>query len=314
MKNWWRRSSSLRSPEAAGRSPAPGSARSLGAGGAARPTGVVDAHVHVFPPELIRERATYLARDPWFATLYGSPEARMVTADEAVAHMDETGVALSVIFGFAFADQGLCRMVNDYVLDAVRFHPARLVGLACVSPAAAGAEAELVRCLDGGMRGCGELAPDGQDLVEAGTGGLVALAGCLRERGLPLLVHANEPVGHQYPGKGRFTPAACFALAHALPGTTIVFAHLGGGLFVYETMPEVRKILADVFYDTAAVPYLYGPEVYKVAIASAGPEKLIFGSDFPLLSPARYREGLDVLEPAQRLAVEAGNARRVFGL
>ena len=47
------------------------------------------------------------------------------------------------------------------------------------------------------------------------------------------------------------------ALAQAYPGLTIVFAHLGGGLFLYETMPEVRNVLAGVYYDTAAVPYLY---------------------------------------------------------
>jgi len=266
---------------------------------------------------MIRDRTAYLDRDTRFAALYRSPEAAMATADEVVAQMDEVGVDISVMVGFPFADQGLCRMTNDYLIEAVAEYPERLVGLACVAPGAPGARAELERCLDTGLIGCGELAPDGDRLDDGTPGrsrGLVEIGGCLRERGRPLLVHASEPIGHRYPGKGRFTPEACFDLAAACPGTTIVFAHMGGGLFLYETMPEVRRALADVYYDTAAVPYLYGPGIYQAAASTAGPHKVIFGSDYPLLSPARYAEGLREFDPAAWQMVRADNARRVFGL
>jgi predicted TIM-barrel fold metal-dependent hydrolase len=291
--------------------------------------GLVDAHVHIFPPEIIRERETYLRRDAWFSSLYESPKARMVTADETVAHMDPNGVGMSVVFGFAFRDPGLCSLVNDYVIESVRRHPDRLAGLACVSPDAPGAVAELERCLDAGLHGCGELMPDGQGFWRGGSAGvggraaarrtpasegLAAVARCLEERNLPLLVHANEPVGHEYRGKGGFTPEACFALARAHPALAIVFAHMGGGLFLYELMPEVRVALANVHYDTSAVPYLYGPDVYAVAVSCAGEGKLIFGSDYPLLSPGRYLEGLNALAPTAREAALSGNARKVFGL
>lgn len=293
---------------------------------AAAGSGPVDAHVHVFPPEVIREREAYLGRDAWFGALYGSPEARMVDADEVVAQMDGTGVEVSVVFGFAFRDQGLCRMINDYVIEAVSRHPGRLAGLACVSPGAPGAVAELERCLDAGLRGCGELMPDGQGFGGSlgaparARGGarapedLAAISRCLEERGLPLLIHANEPVGHHYPGKGRFTPEACFALAQDHPALTIVLAHMGGGLFLYELMPEVRTALARVYYDTSAVPYLYGPDVYAVAVSCAGEGKLIFGSDYPLLSPGRYFEGLGGLAPGARAATLGHTARKVFRL
>lgn len=279
--------------------------------------GLVDVHVHVFPPELVGDRTMCLQRDEHFCALYSSPKAAMSSAGDVLAHMDEVGVDMSVLVGFPFADQGLCRLVNDHILEAVREHPERFAGLACVAPDAPGARAELERCLDGGLRGCGELAPQNSGVDEAGSAfgpGMQAIAGCLRERGLPLLVHASEPVGHQYPGKGRFTPEVCYEFARSHPGLSIVLAHMGGGLFLYEAMPEVRRVLADVCYDTAAVPYLYRPEVYDAALASAGPDKFMFGSDYPLLSPARYREGLERLVSPAREAVESGNARRVFGL
>ena len=310
MKTSWKRSSSPPLPDA-------GEGCTASGAGAPAAGGLVDAHVHVFPSEMILNREAYLERDARFNALHSSPKAPMVTADEVVEHMDDSGVDLCVLVGFAFADQGLCRMVNDCVLEAVARYPGRLAGLACVAPGAPGARTELERCLDAGLRGCGELAPDGRDLGDGrprGGDGLAAAAGCLRERDLPLLVHASEPLGHQYRGKGRFTPEDCFALAQAHPGLTIVLAHMGGGLFLYEMMPEVRQTLADVFYDTAAVPYLYGPEIYEVAVSAAGPEKFIFGSDYPLLDPRRYVNGLERLDPSARAAVQDGNARKVFKL
>ena len=35
-------------------------------------------------------------------------------------------------------------------------------------------------------------------------------------------------------------------------------------------------------------PFLYDPEIYRHAVEIAGVDKILFGSDFPLLKPARY--------------------------
>ena len=104
------------------------------------------------------------------------------------------------------------------------------------------------------------------------------------------------------------------ALAQAYPGLKLVLSHLGGGTFLYEAMPEVRAILADVAYDTAAIPYLYSPRIYEVAAAAVGAHKLLFGSDYPLLDPVRCAEGIDRLSVEEQESVLAGNARRIFGL
>jgi predicted TIM-barrel fold metal-dependent hydrolase len=286
--------------------------RDASAGCGLPPLSLVDAHVHVFPPDLIRRREACLGSDPRFDSMYSAPKARMATVEEVLEHMDESGAELSIIFGFAFRDQGLCRETNDYVIEAVRSDPSRLAGLACVSTASPDAVKELERCLDAGLRGCGELAPASGDHEELSK--LAPIAHCLGERGLPLMVHASEPVGHEYPGKGRFTPEACVALARTYPGLDLVLSHLGGGVFLYELMPEVRESLARVCYDTAAAPYLYSSRVYEVALLAVGPKKLIFGSDYPLLQPMRYAKELEHMSPEHQEAVRAGNARRVFKL
>ena len=90
---------------------------------------VVDVHVHVFSPEVIAERERYLDRDEWFSRLYTDPTSRMVTGERVLEEMDANDVAVSVIFGFAFRDQALCRETNDYVLELVRAYPDRFIGL-----------------------------------------------------------------------------------------------------------------------------------------------------------------------------------------
>ncbi|MHB9149004.1 MAG: amidohydrolase family protein [Thermoleophilia bacterium] len=275
---------------------------------------IVDVHVHIFSPEVIRERQLYTKKDTWFRTLYADPASRMVSFERVLEEMDSTGVDRSVIFGFAYHDQGLCRETNDYVIEAVRAHPDRFTGLACVSPEMPGALRELERCLDSGLHGCGELFPDGQEFSLEDSAGLDAIAGVLAERGLPLNIHANEPVGHEYPGKGANTPGPCYEFARRHPELTIVLAHLGGGLFVYEMMSEVRRVLANVYYDTSASPYLYGRDIYSVVAATAGPRKLLFGSDYPLLSPGRYLRETEDLDRTLRRAIFGGNAVSVLGL
>lgn len=275
---------------------------------------MIDAHVHLFSPGVIAARVEHLDCDDWFCALYTDPKSRMVPFERVIEEMDATGVDRSVVFGFAYRDQGRCRDTNDYVIEAVRTHPDRFIGLACVSPEVPGAIPELERCFDAGLVGCGELFPDGQRFDLAESRGLDEVAGVLTERGLPLNMHSNEPVGHKYPGKGEATPGPCYDFASRHPDLVTIFAHMGGGLFFYEMMAEPRRVLTNVYYDTSAVPYLYRRDVYSVAATAAGPEKLLFGSDFPLISPRRYLEDTFDLDPTIRAAIFGRNAASVFGL
>ena len=89
---------------------------------------IIDFHTHIFPPEIVENRGRYLGKDDWFGQLYSDPQARLVTAESLVAEMEAAGVDMAVTFGFAWADLGLCRAINDYILDAVAHYPEHLIG------------------------------------------------------------------------------------------------------------------------------------------------------------------------------------------
>ncbi|HKS70694.1 MAG TPA: amidohydrolase family protein, partial [Ktedonobacterales bacterium] len=259
------------------------------------------------------------ARDAWFGALYGDPRAKMATAEELVASMAASGVDVSVAFPFGWRDPGLAEECNSYVLEAMRRFPGRIIGLAAVQPlSGARAVAELARCAAGGMPGFGELMPHGQGYQLSDTRLLAPLVEAAEALGLFCLTHTSEPVGHLYQGKGDVTPPELQAFILAFPRLRIVAAHWGGGFPFYTLMPEVLQAATNVWYDSAASLYLYRPEVFPVVAQSAGIEKILFGSDFPLIRQGRMLEytrtsGLSEADLARVLGGNAAALLRASG-
>jgi uncharacterized protein len=277
---------------------------------------IVDFHTHIFPPEIIRLRERFSERDAWFAELYAHPRAKMATADDLVDSMNVDGVDASVAFPFGWSDPGLIEECNSYVIQAMRDHPGRVVGLAAVQPLAGPrAIRELERCARAGMPGFGELMPHGQGYDLGDVALLAPLVEAAQALDLFALTHASEPVGHTYLGKGDVSLPALHRFLAAFPTLKVVAAHWGGGFPFYELMPEVRALAAHLWYDSAASAYLYRPEVFATVALAAGARKVLWGSDFPLLGQRRMLEyaragGLS----ADDLALVLGeNARELLG-
>ena len=286
---------------------------------------IVDFHTHVFPPQVREQREEYLRKDATFRELYGERRSKLASAEELLHSMDEAGVDVSVVVGFAWGEMDLCRRTNDYILEAAGRSGGRLVPFCCVPPQDGDeARSEVQRCAAAGARGLGELRPEpaeglrpwnqGYDLADGDEADLLAWASSAHD--LPLLLHVSEPVGHRYPGKRGLELPSLYRFLESFPGVTVVAAHWGGGLPFYALMPEVKGALASTFFDTAASPLLYDPLIYRRAIDFVGAGRILFASDFPLLSQGRclaqVREaGLD--EEEQRLIL-GENARRLLRL
>ena len=179
-------------------------------------------------------------------------------------------------------------------MDAVERYPQRLIGLCCIDPYSRQAVPEVVRCLDGGLSGIGELAFYQSGIDDTTLDILTPLMKICHEKDLPVLIHTNEPVGHTYPGKTPNTLKQIYNLVNRFPENRIVLAHWGGGIFFFNLLKkEVKESLKNVYFDTAASPFLYDPSIYQVAIQTIGSKKILFGSDFPLLKPARYFKELE---------------------
>jgi len=276
---------------------------------------IIDFHTHVLPPRIKNDRAPYLARDPAFAAIYNSDKARIATADDLIDAMDRDSVDFSVIVNYGWSTHELCAEINDYILESVARYPGRLAGFCAVAYCDDKQSlAEIERCARGGARGIGELRPDIQSPDFADKAAMGPFVTALRRHGLVLLVHASEPVGHAYPGKGTATPGRLYPFIADFPNLPIVCAHWGGGLPFYALMPEVRQALENVYFDTAASPFLYRPEVYRLVSELVGGDRVLFGSDYPLMPAGRLLREIEAsgLDAGARDEILDGNARRLL--
>lgn len=277
---------------------------------------IVDFHTHIFPPRFNEYREEYVARDPLFARIYAKPNAKIASCEDLIAIMDEEGIDRSVILNANWSSLELCQETNDHILESISRYPDRLVGFCSLPPKAEEAAiAELERCIRGGIRGIGELRPDFHGLVRGDEAVMDPIFEVALRHRLMLLVHASEPVGHEYAGKQKITPDVLEKLINRFPDMTIICAHWGGGLPFYALMPEVAEALKNVFFDSSASPYLYRPEIFRHVAEIAGVEKILFGSDYPLMLPSRVMKqlrSLDMGEEAEALIL-GGNARRLLG-
>jgi len=278
---------------------------------------IIDFHTHVFSPKINQDRLRHIDRDPLFALLYSRPQAKLATAEELIASMDKTGVEISVILNAGWTTNELCRETNDYILESIARYSKRLIGFCTVQPKSIDAAvAEIERCARAGARGIGEMRPDIQSFDLTDEEVMTPFVAALRQHKLILLTHASEPVGHDYRGKGAITPDVLYPFSTRYPDVPLVCAHWGGGLPFYALMPEVKQAMKNVYFDTAASPFLYSPQIYRRVADLVGADRILFGTDYPLLSPTRLLDEINTtdLSEAEKRLILSENARRLLGL
>ncbi len=278
---------------------------------------VIDFHTHIVPPRIKQNREDYATADRGFAAIFSDPKAKLATADDLIAIMDKDGIDVSVVLNYGWKTQSLCVEINDYIMESVARFSRRLIGFCTVAlNAGDSALKELERCVRGGVKGIGEIRPD----IASGKGKVIEtirpLAEFVIKNNLILLTHASEPVGHQYPGKGKATPDLIYTLITAFPDLKIVCAHWGGGLPFYALMPEVKQAMKNVYFDTAASPFLYTSGVYNQVAQLIGEDKILFGSDYPLIPQRRFLKEIHALDLSENTKgkILAGNAQRLLGV
>lgn len=277
---------------------------------------IIDSHTHLFHGPVEQDRSPFFENEPEFKLLYDSPKSRITTAASLLDTMDTHGVDISVVSGFPWRNPDHARANNDAVIEAATRHPDRIRGLACFDAAWDEAAQEAERCIDAGLSGVGELAFYLSGIDDQAVNLLAPVMEVLRNKGnLPCMIHTNEPLGHPYPGKTPVTLEQIDNLAASFPENRIILAHWGGGILFYHIMKkEMKDRLKNIWYDTAASVFLYDPAVYDMAAAAGVIDKVLFGTDYPLLTPERYYKDLDAsqLSAPQKAMVLGENARRLY--
>ena len=146
------------------------------------------------------------------------------------------------------------------------------------------------------------------------------LWGAIEELGVPALFHTGQNgIGAGLPGgrgiKLRYSnPLLLDDVAADFPGLTVILAHPSVPWQAEAISMATHK--ANVFIDLSGWrPKYFPPELVRAA-AGMLHHKVLFGTDYPLISPERWLADFEELGvPAERHAgILKGNAARVLGL
>lgn len=273
---------------------------------------IIDFHTHIFPDKISAGREEYFS-DPGFRLLYSSGKSVISGPDKLIEYMNTMGIGLSVAMNFPWESEKMCSNHNDFMAETVLRYKGRIEGFGMVAPGSNSVAADVKRIKEAGLSGIGEIAFY-SSMSDKSWIFLDRIFENAADRELPVCIHVNEPLGHNYCGKYSTSFSRLYELIKNFPGLRIILSHWGGGILFYELMSEVQETFTNVYYDTAASPYLYRDDIYRIASEICGPEKIIFGSDFPLLAADRYLKGIEssIGDTASAEMILGGNALKLL--
>lgn len=255
-----------------------------------------------------------LAAQPWLASL--ARWTKQSFQDEwplarTLAAMDEGDVRLGLASAWVGPLGAL--ISNDEVAAAVRQAGGRLAGVGSVDiRRPMDAVREVRRCVrELGFVGI-RVLPWLWEVPPTDRRFYPVLAECC-ELGVPFCTQIGH-TGPLMPSEvGRPIPYID-QVAIDFPELVIVGGHIGYP-WTEETIAVATKH-PNVYIDTSAYTVARYPEALLRYLAAHGRKKVLFGSNYPMIAPAKALAGIDALglEPETRAAFLGGNAVRVFGL
>jgi hypothetical protein len=242
----------------------------------------------------------------------GHLRGRHYSPKDALTRMDRNGIERAVTLHFmtGLIDREDFRRANDYVLTAVKDHSDRFIGMCVVSPLHGQTACDEVRrCLDAGMSGVKFHADKhgGYSILSPGAADVLRV---IEPTGAVLFVHSDFH-------SRLCSPYQVAELARAFPTVRMILGHSGLDQERSGEAAQVVRDLPKVFLDTSQTPD--NPEaVYVASTKTVGPNRVVFGSDAPVISPevnlAKLRIAMECfgLEESVARAIVRGNAQRLL--
>ena len=254
------------------------------------------------------------AQDPIFDSLRRwtktRPPTDPVPVSLTIAAMDQAGVDKALICAWFGPDNVM--ISNDEVHEFVSEYPDRLIGVGSVDISRPmQAVAEIRRCVDElGFKAI-RVLPWLWDRPPTDRLFYPVYTTCC-DLDIPFCTQIGH-TGPLMPSEvGR--PIYLDRVALDFPELTIVGGHIG-----YPWTDEAVAVATKherVYIDTSAYTVKRYPAPLVEFLRGYGRSKVLFGSNYPMIAPAKALDGLDCLgldEEGQRLFL-AANAQRVFGL
>ncbi len=277
-------------------------------------------------------------------------------ADERLALMDEAGVDKAILRIPCWQEWltlDMCRAVNDRMMQDIKKHPDRFLGLAVVPPwGTRDALYEIERCIkDLGFAGVELAAHYGTMYLDEEE--FRPFFKKLNELNVPSCVH-HTPLPVDYRSLTRYTNqrrlfGRCVDQATAVgrelfsdlfeefPNLKLIHTMIGGGFFAFATLlappqsghkeemerftmggDKIRERLSKNVFFGISHANIWGKKQLECAVAVLGADHVLYGSSYPLrrewlVDGPAYVRSLDISEQDKELVL-GGNAARLFNI
>lgn len=277
---------------------------------------IIDAHVHLFPTvevgKMVLESIENNTGVGYYA--YGTPE-------EYLNDMKEANIDKGVLVNFAPDNQ--IKNTNFWTVAITRpgkNHPAKypqFIPFISVTPTMKGRSPveELQHKFKWGMKGL-KMHPVAQGFAPDDKR-MWPVYQWMVEHDLPITAHSGVNIDQ----KSHFgEPERWIPVLEEFKDLKLILAHLGNGF--WDQSVEIADKFPQVMFDTAiAISHIESPttlddEEAGDLIRTIGPERILFGSDYPWINPKKDIErikDLDISEKDKNLIL-GGNALRLFNL
>lgn len=282
-------------------------------------TRALDVHVHVEADEHGHLSLDQELMDASAAYFKGA-ESRTPTVDDLATRYRDSGMAAVVFTVDATTATGHPALSSEQIAESAARHNDVLIPFGSVDPYQGQAAIERAQNLvaDFGVRGF-KFHPSLQAFSPADPA-FGPLWAAIEELGVPALFHTGQNgIGAGLPGGRGITlrysnPLLLDDVAADFPGLTVILAHPSVPWQAEAISMATHK--ANVYIDLSGWrPKYVPPELVR---AAGGPlrHKVMFGSDYPLITPERWLADFDQLgiEAAYRPAIVKDTAARVLGL
>jgi predicted TIM-barrel fold metal-dependent hydrolase len=238
----------------------------------------IDFHTHAFHPKIAGKVLEQLEDH------YGISPVGTGQADDLLARLDAAGLDRAVVLAAATAPAQVIP-ANNWAMELKRTQP-RIVPFGTIHPGYPDCEGELDRLERAGIKGI-KIHADFQGF-RLDDPALFPVLEAMRGR-FTALFHVGDRLP---PHKNPSCPAKLAAIHRDFPGLVIVAAHLGG----YLHWPEALEHLAgsDIYLDTSSTLPFLDDGLLSAILDRHPPERVLFGSDYPLFDPACEIESLRV--------------------
>jgi predicted TIM-barrel fold metal-dependent hydrolase len=281
-------------------------------------TGAIDAVVNIWTEEALAGRPD---RNDFYTGKVKVDRATFegVSLEDMIRRMDEAGIERSMLIAAKVgpADHRACYHVPyKLVVDAVQKYPDRFLGLAGVDPTE-------------GMRGVRELEmlvreygfigahtyPHWFDLAPDHARYYPFYAKCV-ELDVPIQLQVGQSLVYDksFPRRSTGRPITLDSVACDFPELKLIGIHIG--------IPWTEEMIAmawkheNVFIGSDAHAPRYWPQSFIHYINTYGQDKVIFGTDFPVLDFGETMRQIDELNlrPGPKQKFLRDNAVRIYGL